>query len=130
MTVIALDHLVLTVRDVDATCAWYERVLGMQRVIVDGDHVALHFGSQKINLHAADSPRAPHALVAKPGTADLCFLTELPLVDLARGLEREGVPIEHGPVTQPGARGAMESVYVRDPDGNLVEIARYGSPAS
>ena len=123
--VVALDHIVLTVRDIEATCEWYQRVLGLRRVIFDGGFVALHFGSQKINLHPAAAPLVPHARIAEPGTADLCFLTTRTLAGVRARLERQGVEIELGPVAQTGARGPMESIYVRDPDDNLIEIARY-----
>jgi catechol 2,3-dioxygenase-like lactoylglutathione lyase family enzyme len=122
----ALDHVVLTVRDVEAAAAWYERVLGMQRVVTAG-RTALHFGVQKINLHPADSPYAPHAAVPQPGTADLCFITGRPLDEVETALRREGVPIELGPVARNGARGPIDSLYVRDPDSNLIEVARYRS---
>lgn len=123
--VVAIDHVVLTVRDVDAACAWYERVLGMRRVNFDGDRAALHFGDQKINLHPASAPLAPHATVAEPGTADLCFLASGTIQDIVASLVEQGVAIEVGPVQQTGATGAVDSVYVRDPDGNLIEIASY-----
>jgi catechol 2,3-dioxygenase-like lactoylglutathione lyase family enzyme len=121
----ALDHIVLTERDIEATSDWYERVLGLRRVVFDGGRVALHFGSQKINLHPSASPLKPHAAVPEAGAADLCFLTKLSIPEIEEVLEREQVRIELGPVEQTGARGRMESVYVRDPDGNLIEIAHY-----
>lgn len=123
--IFALDHIVLTVRDIDATCSWYERVLGMRRLTFEGGHTALHFGAQKINLHPAQSPYEPHAELPRPGTADLCFLSTAPLPDIVAALRGEGVMIEHGPVEQIGAQAVMDSVYVRDPDGNLIEIAHY-----
>jgi len=123
--VTALDDIVLTVADVDAAAGWYARVLGLTAERFDGDRVALHFGTQKINLHPAHAPYAPHASLAKPGTADLCFVTTRELDEIVAKLEREHVEIELGPVERSGARGAMDSVYVRDLDGNLIEIARY-----
>jgi catechol 2,3-dioxygenase-like lactoylglutathione lyase family enzyme len=123
--VTALDHVVLTVADVDAAAEWYARVLGLTPVRFDGDRVALHFGAQKLNLHPAHAPYEPHASVAIPGTADLCFVTTRDLDEVVAGLEREQVEIELGPVERSGARGAMDSVYVRDLDANLIEIARY-----
>lgn len=125
--VFAFDHVVLTVSDIDKTCDWYERVLCLRRVLFDGEHVALHFGSHKINLHPAASPYAPHATLAAPGTADLCLLTPRSLRAIGTHLEEQGVAIEVGPISQTGARGAMESLYIRDPDGNLIEIAHYPS---
>jgi len=123
--IFAIDHIVLTVRDVDTTCAWYGRVLGMRRVEFDGGYVALHFGVQKINLHPDNAPYVPHATIAQPGTADVCFVATGTIEEIVAALNREDVAIEVGPVEQTGASGVMDSVYVRDPDGNLVEIASY-----
>lgn len=123
--VFALDHVVLTVRDIDATCAWYERVLGMRRVSVDGRYAALRFGTQKLNLHQSAAPRPPHASVALPGTADLCFLSTRSIDEIVIELVRLQVTIELGPVEQAGANRPMNSVYIRDPDRNLIEIASY-----
>ena len=120
-----LDHLVLTVRDIAATCQFYSQVCGMEVVTFAGDRKALHFGSQKINLHQAGhefEPKADHPL---PGSADLCFITNAPITEVVAHLKVRGVPLVEGPVQRTGALGEMESVYVRDPDGNLVEIAKY-----
>lgn len=125
--VTALDHLVLTVADIDATIAFYTQVLGMQAQVffaADGStRHALAFGRQKINLHPAAKPFDPKAAVALPGTADLCFLTETPLPDWQAHLATLGIPVEDGPVRRTGATGPILSLYVRDPDGNLVEIS-------
>ena len=121
----ALDHVVLTVRDIETTCAWYQRVLGMRRVVSENGRVALHFGSQKVNLHPAAAPYSPHAAVAEPGTADLCFLSSRLIEEVVEDLQGEAVAIELGPVRQVGAQGPMDSVYFRDPDGNLIEVASY-----
>ena len=118
-----LDHLVLTVRDVEATCAFYERVLGMETVTFAGGRKALAFGGQKINLHQAGREFEPKADRPTPGSADLCLITETPLADVMAHLVACGVAVEEGPVPRTGARGPITSVYVRDPDGNLVEIA-------
>jgi catechol 2,3-dioxygenase-like lactoylglutathione lyase family enzyme len=123
MRIAALDHFVLTVADIDETVAFYER-LGMRAETFDGGRLALRFGRQKINLHQAGSEFQPHALRPVPGAADLCFLVEDPLDDVASVLADAGVAIELGPVEREGAVGAMESLYVRDPDGNLVELSR------
>lgn len=120
-----LDHLVLTCRDLDATAAWYERVLGMRRVTFAQNRTALAFGNQKINLHQQGREVKPNAAAAAPGTADICFITSQPTEDVVAHLGACGVTIERGPVAQSGALGAMTSVYMRDPDGNLVEVARY-----
>lgn len=118
-----LDHLVLTVRDVAASVDFYRRVLGMRPETFGQSRTALHFGRQKINLHPADAPYAPHASHPAPGTADLCFLTGRPLAQVIDHLKAEGVAIEEGPVRRTGATGPILSIYIRDPDGNLIEIA-------
>lgn len=125
--VVSLDHLVLTVADIEATVAFYTRALGMTAEIfhsADGSiRHALRFGDQKINLHPADAPFAPHAAAPAPGSADLCFLTETPLPHWQAHLAGLGVPVLEGPVARTGATGPILSIYIRDPDGNLVEIA-------
>lgn len=122
----ALDHLVLTVQDIAHSVRFYT-ALGMQPVtfqVADGStRTALQFGDQKINLHPADAPFQPHAKTTVPGSADLCFLTETPLAHWALHLADQGIEIEDGPVPRTGARGPILSIYVRDPDGNLVEIS-------
>jgi catechol 2,3-dioxygenase-like lactoylglutathione lyase family enzyme len=119
----SLDHLVLTVRDLDAALAFYTSVLGMTAVTFgDGRH-ALAFGAQKINLHEAGREFEPKAAAPTPGSADLCFLTAEPLDAVLEHLRRAGVPVVEGPVPRTGATGPIRSVYVRDPDGNLIEIA-------
>ena len=126
-TLTALDHLVLTVRDIGATVAFYRNVLGMQAQEfqpADGStRTALFFGEQKINLHAVGSEYLPHGRAPTSGSADLCFLTETPLEVWALHLEGQGIEIEEGPVKRSGARGPIRSIYIRDPDGNLVEIS-------
>ncbi|MBA3469887.1 MAG: VOC family protein [Herpetosiphonaceae bacterium] len=117
-----IDHLVLTVASVEATCAWYTRVLGME-VRPFGARKALHFGQQKINLHEIGRELEPKGLNAGPGTADICLITSAPLAAVIAHLQACGVPIVQGPVLRTGALGPIESVYVRDPDGNLIEVA-------
>ena len=113
----------LTVASIPATVEFYER-LGMRAETFGDGRRALRFGGQKINLHEAGSEFAPHAARPAPGSADLCFLVEGSLAELARALAAAGVAIELGPVERAGAVGALESFYVRDPDGNLVELSR------
>lgn len=125
MKIDALDHLVLTVADVGVTCAFYARVLGMEEITFGEGRKALAFGAQKINLHAHGREYEPKALRPTPGSADLCLLTSLPIAAVVEHLRREAVAIEEGPVMRTGARGPIESVYLRDPDGNLIEISRY-----
>jgi len=124
MTLDRLDHLVLTVRDLDATCDFYRRVLGMEPVRFAAGRLALRFGSQKINLHPAGRELGLKAARPTPGSGDLCFLTDEPLEVWGRHLEECRVPILEGPVERTGALGPIESIYLRDPDGNLLEIAR------
>nr|WP_285855103.1 VOC family protein [Paenibacillus cellulositrophicus] len=120
-----LDHLVLTVSNIDQTCEFYSRVLGMQTVTFGEGRKALHFGQQKINLHEAGKEFEPKAKTPMPGTADLCFITDDPIPDVIRHLEYCNVMIEEGPVLRTGALGSITSVYLRDPDGNLIEISNY-----
>jgi catechol 2,3-dioxygenase-like lactoylglutathione lyase family enzyme len=125
MNITHLDHVVLTVRDFSRTIEFYERVLGMTHAVFDGDFHALHFGNQKINLHPYRKEYSPHAEYTLPGTADLCFVSEGNMANIVSQLERHGLEIEVGPIPQTGARGPMQSVYFRDPDRNLIEIAVY-----
>lgn len=125
MNIDRIDHLVLTVRDVDATCAFYERALLLEPLRFDGGRRALRFGQQKINLHAAGASFQPHAQFPTPGSGDLCFITTSPMSEVQEHLENAGVVIAEGPVRRTGALGPMTSVYFYDPDGNLVEVAAY-----
>ncbi len=122
-----LDHLVLTVRDLATTTAFYRDVLAMRVetfTSADGNHrFALRFGRQKINLHKAGAEFLPNAAVAQPGSADLCFLSPTPVADWITHLSALGLKIEDGPVARSGAQGPILSIYLRDPDGNLIEIA-------
>ena len=121
--VTSLDHLVLTVADIDATCDFYVATLGLERVAFGDGRVALRFGDQKLNLHSADRPQHPVPARAAPGTADFCFRTDQPVGQVLRRLRAASVPLVAGPVQRTGATGAIVSVYFFDPDGNLVEIA-------
>jgi len=124
----SIDHIVMTVADPDATIAFYCDVLGMELQSfqpADGSPArrALCFGTQKINLHDAASPYVPHARQPVVGAVDLCFLSEMPIADWQDRFADHGIELEHGPVEKTGATGPLWSVYVRDPDGNLVEIS-------
>jgi catechol 2,3-dioxygenase-like lactoylglutathione lyase family enzyme len=125
MNIDRLDHLVLTVTSIEATIEFYTRVLGMTAVTFDTGRKALQFGRQKINLHEAGREFEPKALRPTPGSADLCFITETPMAQVVVHLQGEQIQIIEGPVERTGAAGRMISVYVRDPDGNLIEISNY-----
>ena len=125
MKIVSIDHIVLTVRDIPATINFYQRVLGMRHEIFLEQYNALHFGSQKINLHPYRAEYTPHADLPATGTADFCLVSEGDIEDVVDILRKHNVLIEVGPVDQVGARGAMRSVYFRDPDRNLVEVACY-----
>ena len=119
-----LDHLVLTVANIDATVDFYTSALGMELVTFDG-RTALRFGVQKINLHQAGNEFEPKAAHPTPGSADLCFITKTLLEDVTSHLTAKGYAIELGPVERTGAVGRMRSIYLRDPDFNLIEISHY-----
>jgi catechol 2,3-dioxygenase-like lactoylglutathione lyase family enzyme len=122
MEVSRLDHLVLTVADINRTSEFYERALGMKPINKNG-RWSLHFGLQKINLHVFGHEFEPKAERPTPGSADLCFLTEIPLPEVIKHLEKVNVNIIEGPVRRTGAQGPLLSVYFRDPDLNLIEVA-------
>ena len=117
-----LDHLVLTVRSVEASLDFYRRALGLEVVTFKG-RFALQLGAQKINLHQAGAEFRPHARVPTPGSGDLCLLSDEPVEALAERLNAEGILVEEGPVARTGARSPLRSIYFRDPDGNLIEVA-------
>ena len=119
-----LDHLVLTVADIDATITFYTGALGMEAVTF-GKRRALRFGEQKINLHQAGKEFEPKAAHPTPGSGDLCFITKTPIEDVVSHLKTLHHPIEVGPVERDGAVGIIRSVYLRDPDFNLIEISNY-----
>jgi catechol 2,3-dioxygenase-like lactoylglutathione lyase family enzyme len=120
-----LDHLVLTVADLRATVAFYCDVLGMRHETFGDGRSALRFGESKINLHEVGRTFEPKAAVPTPGSADLCFVASVALEVVQRRLREAGVVIEEGPVVRTGATGPISSVYVRDPDANLIEISEY-----
>ncbi len=123
MQITQLDHLVLTVQDVSATCEFYSRVLGMEVVTFAPGRTALQFGSQKINLHQKGNEFEPKAQHPTPGSADLCLLTVTPIVAVIEHLRACQVPLLLGPVERTGATNRLISVYFRDPDGNLLEVS-------
>ena len=125
MLISHVDHLVLTVADIPRTLDWYQRVLGMRHVKFAGERHALAFGQQKLNLHQAGRELEPKAARPVPGSADLCLISARPLTEVQAHLHACDVRVEQGPVARTGATGPITSVYLRDPDGNLIEIATY-----
>ncbi len=125
MKIDRLDHLVLTVADIDRTCAFYRTVLGMEVVTFQQSRKALQFGRQKINLHQAGQEFEPKALAPTPGSGDLCLITSTPMEQVLEHLKKNGVPIEIEPSQRTGATGKILSVYFRDPDQNLIEVSNY-----
>ena len=125
MRIDRLDHLVLTVRDIPKTCEFYTRVLGMEVVTFGAGRKALQFGRQKINLHERGKEFDPKAANPTPGSGDLCFITQTPLPQVMGHIRSCGVEIIEGPVRRTGAVGPIESIYLRDPDGNLIEVSNY-----
>ena len=129
MRVDRLDHLVLTVKNISATCDFYSQALGMEVVTFGENRKALAFGPQKINLHEAGHEVDPKAHRPTPGSADLCFITQAPVSRIMEHFNRLGIEIIEGPVKRTGALGPIESVYLRDPDENLIEISNYPNQA-
>jgi catechol 2,3-dioxygenase-like lactoylglutathione lyase family enzyme len=125
MNIGQIDHVVLTVKNIDRTVEFYIRILGFNHATFDGHRHALHFGSQKINLHSAGNEYQPHASNPLPGSGDFCFIAAGQIEDVISELRQHGIQIEEGPVRQTGATGEMMSVYFRDPDENLIEVACY-----
>lgn len=123
-----LDHLVLTVRNLDATLAFYIDLLGMKPIRFGSGRWALGFGQQKINLHLVGQEFDPRATHPTPGSADLCFVVTRPVEQVAAQLLAAGIPVIEGPVARTGAMGSIWSIYCRDPDGNLIELANYREP--
>lgn len=125
MNISHLDHLVLTVKNINTTCTFYSQVLGMEIVTFGEGRKALRFGHQKINLHEVGKEFEPKAEKPSSGSADLCFITDNPLSDVVEHFNQLGVSIEEGPIKRTGAIGPITSVYIRDPDGNLIEVSNY-----
>ena len=123
ISVDSLDHLVLTVKDINQTVNFYTESLGMTKVVFGEQRVALAFGQQKINLHLAGHEFEPKAKRPTPGSADLCFLTLTPLDSFIGHFQQKGIEISEGPIQRTGANGPILSIYIRDPDDNLIEIS-------
>ncbi|EBQ8927341.1 VOC family protein [Salmonella enterica subsp. enterica serovar Enteritidis] len=125
MIIDRIDHLVLTVSDISTTIRFYEEVLGFSAVTFKQNRKALIFGAQKINLHQQEMEFEPKASRPTPGSADLCFITSTPINDVVSEILQAVIPIVEGPVERTGATGEIMSIYIRDPDGNLIEISQY-----
>ncbi|MCW7760528.1 VOC family protein [Photorhabdus luminescens] len=123
MKIEQLDHLVLTVKDLETSSHFYQRVLGMSIVTFSEGRIALSFGNQKINLHEYGREFEPKAQTPLPGSADLCFISLLPMDEIIQHLQQHEVEILEGPVKRTGANGAIMSIYFRDPDQNLIEVS-------
>ena len=120
-----LDHLVLTVKDIDATVTFYTQVLGMKKEVFKESRVALKYGNQKINLHQLSNEFEPKAQNVKEGSADLCFIIDTPLKEAKEYIESLNIEIIDGIVNRTGAQGKIQSIYLRDPDMNLIELSNY-----
>ena len=128
MNIESIDHIVLTVKDIESTCGFYAQVLGMQVATYGAGRKALLFGRQKINLHEYGRELQPKAHAPTPGSADLCFVTRHPMEQVLEHLRANEVEVLEGPIRRTGAMGAMTSTYFRDPDGNLIEVSNYVCP--
>lgn len=125
MKIDRVDHFVLTVASIEVTCAFYSKTLGITVVDFAGGRRALSFGNQKINLHQRGKEFEPRSEWPTPGSADFCLISAVPLEKVIANVLQCGIDIEEGPVTRTGATGPIESIYIRDPDANLVEVSVY-----
>ncbi|MBK5101425.1 MAG: VOC family protein [Desulfobacteraceae bacterium] len=125
MRITHIDHLVLTVEDINKTTRFYESVLGMEKEMFGESRVALKFGNQKINVHQKGKEFEPKAKTPTPGSADLCFITDTEISQTIEHIKSKGIEIIEGPVERTGAEGSILSIYFRDPDCNLIEVAYY-----
>lgn len=122
-----LDHLVLTVKNIDSTVEFYTQILGMEKEVFKGTRIALKYGNQKINLHQLGKEFEPKAFNVKEGSADLCFIVDTPVKEVKEFLESKGIEIIEGIVPRTGAMGNIKSIYIRDPDMNLIELSNYNN---
>ncbi|MBU8919318.1 VOC family protein [Bacillus sp. FJAT-29953] len=125
MNIKGLDHLVLTVKDIEVTCEFYSSVMGMEVQTFGEGRKALKFGNQKLNLHQSGKEFEPKAIQPTPGSADLCFIADTPIEQIVESIEKHGITIIEGPIERTGALGSINSVYFRDPDLNLIEVSNY-----
>ena len=122
-----LDHFVLTVKNIDVTVKFYTQILGMEKEVFKGSRIALKFGKSKINLHELGHEFEPKAFNVKEGSADLCFIVDTPIEEVKEFLESKDIEIIEGIVSRTGARGNIKSIYIRDPDKNLIELSNYNN---
>lgn len=125
MNVERIDHLVLTVKNIEDTVNFYTSIMGMEKIVFGTGRVALSFGNQKINLHELGREFEPKAASVQPGSSDLCFIVKQAIAQVIKDLDANNVAILEGPVSRTGATGEITSVYFRDPDGNLIEVSNY-----
>ncbi len=125
MNITGIDHIVLTVQNIEVSIIFYTTVLGMELETFGNNRKALRFGNQKINLHEQGNEFKPNALKAIPGSQDLCFITSTNIESIMKQVKKKGIEIIEGPVKRTGATGAIVSFYFRDPDNNLIEVANY-----
>ena len=125
MNITQLDHLVLTVNDIEQTCRFYHNILGMEVIEFLGGRKALRFGNQKFNLHEVGKEFEPKAKKPTSGAIDLCLVSDTPINEIIAELAKHSIPIIEGPIERTGATGTLISVYIRDPDKNLIEISNY-----
>jgi catechol 2,3-dioxygenase-like lactoylglutathione lyase family enzyme len=125
MKVNRIDHLVLTTSDIEQTINFYTTILGMELISVEGGRKSLRFGTQKINLHEAGQEISPHARHPLPGSTDLCFITETSIQQVVEHLHSSGITLLKGPTKRIGATGPLFSIYIQDPDGNLLELSNH-----
>jgi catechol 2,3-dioxygenase-like lactoylglutathione lyase family enzyme len=125
MKIKQIDHIVLTVKNIQATIDFYEDVLNMEKEIFSNNRVALKFGNQKINLHQLNSNITPKAKYPTSGSIDLCFILETSLEEVSKELKEKNITIIEGIVNRTGAKGKIKSLYINDPDGNLIELSNY-----
>jgi catechol 2,3-dioxygenase-like lactoylglutathione lyase family enzyme len=125
MNIKSIDHIVITVKDIDVTCDFYSNILNMTIIDLGKGRKALSFGNQKINLHKLGNEIEPKANHPTSGSADICFISDTKTEELIKELGNKGVPLVEGPVERIGAKGKMLSIYFRDPDLNLIEISNY-----
>jgi len=123
MNIKQLDHMVLTVASIEASCRFYHDILGMEIIQFGAGRKALKFGQQKFNLHQAGNEFKPRAKYPTPGASDFCLISDTPLKLIMSELNQHNIAIEEGPVSRTGATGKLHSIYIRDPDNNLIEIA-------